>query len=616
MPISVIMPVYNQAHFIKGAIYSLLSQTYPDWELIIVDDGSTDGTSLIIDGLTEIDGRIRGVKNIRNKGLGYSLNLGISNAKYEYLAYLPADDIYFSDHLTVLYQTLVADESAVVCFSGIKYSYSDNGLGSISNFTYSRVNNKHLQLVQVLHKKVEVRWLEREELTTDNLDLMYFNELHHFGGMVNTMRVTAEWVSHANQRHKLINEFFGGNIYIYKKYYGVKSPIRFQSSFGTSIDEFSDFEKGNERASKQAGSHKLKILIVGELAYNADRIRAFEDKGHELYGLWIDRPFFYNTVGPLPFGNVEDVDADNWKARVDEIKPDIIYALLNFPAVPFAHEVMMATKHIPFVWHFKEGPFYCRQRGTWDSLIELYENSDGQVYINQQTKQWFEQFLLSANNDPFILDGDLPYGLYFKDERSDPISKDDGQIHTVIPGRPFGLLPKDVSKMADQNIHLHFYGNHDVKYRKWIDSIEDYAKPFLHLHPNCLPSQWTKELSQYDAGWLHVFDSKNFGEIARFEWADINYPARMSTLAAAGLPMIQKNNAMHMVATQDLTKQLGIGIFFSTYEELADKLRNKNELNILRTNCWNHRHFFSFDYHVDHLCAYFQKVIENFTARI
>ena len=100
----------------------------------------------------------------------------------------------------------------------------------------------------------------------------------------------------------------------------------------------------------------LKILLVGELAYNADRVLALEEQGHRLYGLWIQRPHWYNTGGPVPFGHVEDLPRHNWREAIRQIQPDVIYALLNWQAVPFAHEVLMATRGIPFVWHFKEDP--------------------------------------------------------------------------------------------------------------------------------------------------------------------------------------------------------------------------------------------------------------------
>ena len=62
-----------------------------------------------------------------------------------------------------------------------------------------------------------------------------------------------------------------------------------------------------ERPDTPRSDDGLKILLVGELAYNADRVLALEEQGHKLYGLWMPNPYWYNTVGPLPFGHVEDL---------------------------------------------------------------------------------------------------------------------------------------------------------------------------------------------------------------------------------------------------------------------------------------------------------------------
>lgn len=140
----------------------------------------------------------------------------------------------------------------------------------------------------------------------------------------------------------------------------------------------------------------LKILIVGELAYNPERIHLFEKLGHKLFGLWIKKPNFYNTVGPLPFGHIPSLDSDNWQLEIDKIRPDIIYALLNHQAIHLAHQVMTKNPTVSFVWHFKEGPFFSRQSGTWSLLVDLYNKSGGQIYINESVKDWFGQSLMTS----------------------------------------------------------------------------------------------------------------------------------------------------------------------------------------------------------------------------
>jgi glycosyltransferase involved in cell wall biosynthesis len=89
--ISVIMPVYNTAEYLREAIDSVLDQTFRDFELIIVDDGSTDGSVELVK--TYSDSRIILVENDSNNGICYALNVGISLARGQFLARMDSDDI-------------------------------------------------------------------------------------------------------------------------------------------------------------------------------------------------------------------------------------------------------------------------------------------------------------------------------------------------------------------------------------------------------------------------------------------------------------------------------------------------------------------------------------------
>lgn len=99
---SVIVVCYNQARFLRNAVHSVLNQSLQNFELIIVDDGSTDGTHEIIAELQrEYPKSIRGAfhENFGNKGLVHTYQLGISHSKAEYLAFLEADDVWSPRYL-------------------------------------------------------------------------------------------------------------------------------------------------------------------------------------------------------------------------------------------------------------------------------------------------------------------------------------------------------------------------------------------------------------------------------------------------------------------------------------------------------------------------------------
>ena len=95
--ISVVMPTYNGEHYIAQAIESILNQTYKKFELIIVNDCSTDNTLSVIEKYTKVDGRIRIVNNPVNRKLPASLNIGFSHAKGEYYTWTSDDNYYGPD---------------------------------------------------------------------------------------------------------------------------------------------------------------------------------------------------------------------------------------------------------------------------------------------------------------------------------------------------------------------------------------------------------------------------------------------------------------------------------------------------------------------------------------
>jgi hypothetical protein len=355
-------------------------------------------------------------------------------------------------------------------------------------------------------------------------------------------------------------------------------------------------------------------LLVGELAYNADRILAFEERGNRLFGLWMDRPYWYNTVGPLPFGHVEDIPFASWRQEVRRIEPDVIYALLNWQAVPFAHAVLDENPGIPFVWHYKEGPFINLEKGSWRQLVDLYARSDGGIYSSPEMRDWFATVVPEAveSKPTLVLDGDLPKRDWFAEHRTKRLSDDDGEIHTVVPGRPIGLHPETVAELAAEGIHLHFYGDFTQgQWVRWIERTRRLAPHHLHLHGTVDQDRWTEEFSRYDAGWLHSFPSRNGGEIRRADWDDLNYPARMATLAAAGLPMIQFDNAGSIVATQTIVREHDLGLFYRTIPDLGAQLRNRHRMDELGTNVWRERQRFTFDHHVDRLVSFFRQVMSE-----
>ena len=94
--VSIIMPVYNCGKYLSEAIESILGQTYSNWELLIIDDGSTDDTSKIVDSYAEINTKIK-VYHRENKGVSQARNFGLEISKGKLITFIDGDDIYFKN---------------------------------------------------------------------------------------------------------------------------------------------------------------------------------------------------------------------------------------------------------------------------------------------------------------------------------------------------------------------------------------------------------------------------------------------------------------------------------------------------------------------------------------
>ena len=109
--ISVILPVYNGGKYLREAIDSILNQTFKDFEFIIIDDGSTDDSSDIINMYS--DERIKFIKQ-NNKGLAYTLNIGIKNSSGRYIARMDQDDISHPERFEKQYKFMESHHECVV----------------------------------------------------------------------------------------------------------------------------------------------------------------------------------------------------------------------------------------------------------------------------------------------------------------------------------------------------------------------------------------------------------------------------------------------------------------------------------------------------------------------
>lgn len=126
--VSVIMPAYNCERFIGITLDSVINQTYQNWEVIVVDDGSTDNTAEIVQDYIIKDNRIRYHKLEKNLGAAIARNRAIDLAKGKYMAFLDSDDGWFPEKLTKQISFMEANNYGFTCTSYIKIDEQSNSL--------------------------------------------------------------------------------------------------------------------------------------------------------------------------------------------------------------------------------------------------------------------------------------------------------------------------------------------------------------------------------------------------------------------------------------------------------------------------------------------------------
>lgn len=128
MKVSVIIPTHNRAKLLERAIKSVLEQTYANFEIIVVSDGSTDETDLIMQKYKNQDARIKYISYYPAKGANHARNIGIKAAEGEYIAFLDDDDEWMPKKLELQIQEFVKNDRIGLVYTGIQIIYHrDNG---------------------------------------------------------------------------------------------------------------------------------------------------------------------------------------------------------------------------------------------------------------------------------------------------------------------------------------------------------------------------------------------------------------------------------------------------------------------------------------------------------
>jgi len=149
--ISVVIPLYNKAPFVQKAIDSVLAQTITDWELVVVDDGSSDDGPALVSAYA--DHRIKLIKQ-DNAGVGAARNKGAELAKYEMLAFLDADDYWSSTHLENLQQLFVEFPTASL-YGTAYFGIGSDGVARICKFRNANIEPERVLIADYFTDLVE-----------------------------------------------------------------------------------------------------------------------------------------------------------------------------------------------------------------------------------------------------------------------------------------------------------------------------------------------------------------------------------------------------------------------------------------------------------------------------
>lgn len=155
--ISVIIPVYNYGFCLEETISSLQGQTHANWEALIIDDGSSDDTSVIAKKLIETDIRIKYYYQ-DNRGVSAARNLGIEHAVGDYILFLDGDDLITSNKLAAQSALMGKHETVDICYTDVYYFRNENPnklfFGRLGNRKWTiKLNGTGYEIIREFVKK-------------------------------------------------------------------------------------------------------------------------------------------------------------------------------------------------------------------------------------------------------------------------------------------------------------------------------------------------------------------------------------------------------------------------------------------------------------------------------
>lgn len=156
--VSIIIPSYNYGHLIAETLNCLLSQSYSHWEAIIIDDGSTDHTELVVSTFIKKDNRFTYIRQ-QNNGVSAARNRGLELAKGQYIQFLDADDLITTHKISLQLQFFIEHKELDICLVPTRFFHNNDPINFFTDFCLENKSsmpiingNGHSQLTEfVLH---------------------------------------------------------------------------------------------------------------------------------------------------------------------------------------------------------------------------------------------------------------------------------------------------------------------------------------------------------------------------------------------------------------------------------------------------------------------------------
>lgn len=266
--VSIIMPVYNSEKYLKEAIESILNQTYTNFKLIIINDGSTDGSLDIINEYIKNDERIELFNNDGNKGLPYTRKRGLELADTEYIALMDSDDISYNQRLEE--QVKYLDENKKIDVVATDFDYLiNNEIKKVKRISFNRA-------------------IEEENLMI-SYQLMFFNPILNSSAMFRS-----EFIKKHNINYD--KDYFVAQDYVFWV------DCKRNGMFHIIDKKLIAYRKGHENITKKSSSSRSK-----ERKELIDRIRinAINNNGFKLGKNQLE---IFNKVFSDPFIELEKND--------------------------------------------------------------------------------------------------------------------------------------------------------------------------------------------------------------------------------------------------------------------------------------------------------------------